>query len=178
MFIFNIKLNLKLITKVVLIVICVLIIFLCIFSFYKVFSQTVKVNDKNKSPGVMTIEPNNYTDVLKSVHDNLGDHIGQKINFVGYVYRLSDFTKDEFVLARDMVVNANKDTVVVGFLCKYKDATKFKDGHFVEITGTIEKGDYHGVIPIINITKIQEVDKPADALVYPPDDSYIQTSIL
>ncbi len=33
-------------------------------------------------------------------------------------------------------------------------------------------------MPIIKIEKIEEVEKPKDELVYPPDDFYIPTSSL
>ena len=70
------------------------------------------------------------------------------------------------------------ETVVVGFLCQSKDINKYKDGDWLEIVGTIEKGNYHGEIPVIIIKNIKQIDKPQDDLVYPPDDSYVQTSII
>ena len=118
----------------------------------------------------------NYTNILKSVHDNPDEYIGQKIKFSGYVYRLIDFTEKEFVLARNMVVSSDFQTVVVGFLCNYENAKEFEDGTWVEITGTIKKGIYHGEMPIIDIETIQKKEKPSDEYVYPPDDDYIPTS--
>ena len=50
------------------------------------------------------------------------------------------------------------------------------DNTWIEITGTIEKGDYHGDIPIIKVTSLKEVEKPIDEYVYPPDDTYIPTN--
>lgn len=104
--------------------------------------------------------------------------LGQKISFSGYVYRVYDFSDNQFVLARDMVVSSNFQTLVVGFLCSYEKAKDFKDGTWVEISGRITKGYYHGDIPIIEIENIQEIAKPQDILVYPPDDYYIPTSSL
>ena len=77
-----------------------------------------------------------------------------------------------------MVVSSDFQTVVVGFLCSYENANKFKNNSWVTITGEITKGYYHGDIPIIKIEKIEEIQKPEDALVYPPDDFYIPTSSL
>lgn len=65
-----------------------------------------------------------------------------------------------------------------GFLCSSSEAKNFKDGSWVEITGTITKGYYHGDIPVIEIESINEISKPKDPLVYPPDDHYIPTSSL
>ena len=122
------------------------------------------------------IATKNYTNVLKSVHDNIDTYIGKKINFVGYVYRVSDLKDTQFVLARDMIISSNRQYVVVGFLCDYGNAKDFKDGCWVEITGKITKGDYHGDMPIIEVSKLKVVDKPNEEYVYPPDESYIPTS--
>ena len=143
-----------------------------------VFSESMKVNDKIATYDIANLSSGNYTNILKSVTENLDDYIGEKIHFVGYVFRAMDFTKDEFVLARDMVISPDNQTLVVGFLCKYKNAEKFKDKTWIEITGTIQKGEYHSEIPIIQIENIKEVEQPSDEFVYPPDDYYIPTSIL
>ena len=59
---------------------------------------------------------------------------GQKISFSGYVYRVYDLKENEFILARDMVVTSDFQTVVVGFLCSYKNASSYKNGTWVNIT--------------------------------------------
>ena len=89
-----------------------------------------------------------------------------------------DLTENQFVLARDMVVTSDFQTIVVGFLCTSDKAKDFKDGTWVNISGKITKGYYHGDIPIIEIDNINAVDKPEDSNVYPPDDFYLPTSSL
>ena len=147
---------------------------------YKVFSGA---NNSTRSEsclpknGVSQISVKNYTNVLKAVHENIDYYIGKKICFTGYVYRVLDLQNNQFVLARDMIVNSNSQTVVVGFLCEYDSAKDFTDNSWVQITGEIIKGDYHGDMPIIKITDIKIVDKPSqEEYVYPPDDSYIPTA--
>ena len=68
---------------------------------------------------------------------------------------------NQFVLARDMIVSSNSQSVVVGFLCECDNAKNFTDNSWVKVTGTIVKGDY---------------DTPKEEYVYPPDDSYIPTA--
>ena len=76
-----------------------------------------------------------------------------------------------------MIVSSNSQSVVVGFLCEYDNAKDFADNSWVQVTGTIIKGDYHGDMPIVKITDIKSVNKPSsDEYVYPPDDNYIPTS--
>ena len=63
-------------------------------------------------------------------------------------------------------------------LCNSKNAQEFSDGTWVEITGKITKGDYHGDIPVIDVEEMKFCVKPQDEYVYPPDDMYIPTSAL
>jgi len=104
--------------------------------------------------------------------------IGKKISFTGYIHRLPDFKDTDFVLARDMIINSKMETLIVGFLCNKKDSKDFETGTWIEITGTISKGDYHGDIPVIKVTEIKKIEKPKDIYVYPPDDNYVPTSIV
>lgn len=130
------------------------------------------------SNNVYEIPTNNYTSILNTVHNDIDTYVGQKVSFSGYVYRVYDFNDEQFVLARDMVVSSDFQTMVVGFLCSYENANKYKNNTWVNITGTITKGYYHGDIPIIKVEKIEEIQKPEDSFVYPPDDFYIPTSSL
>ena len=77
-----------------------------------------------------------------------------------------------------MIISSDNQTVVVGFLCDYKNANEFSDNTWVNITGTIVKGDYHGEIPVIDITNMTKCEKPGNEFVNPPDDTYIPTSAL
>lgn len=101
---------------------------------------------------------------------------GTKFTFTGYVYRVYDLNSNQFILARNMIISSNLNYVVVGFLCEYEDANSLFDYSWVNITGEITKGYYHGNMPIVEITSIEETTAPNDELVYPPDDTYIPTS--
>ncbi len=177
MFVYNFSLNTNKLGKIILTTISLFVLIILIVSIYKIFfSEKFKVNDTLNSNNVTEITTSNYTNILKSVHENIDEYIGKKINFTGYVYRVSDLNKNEFVLARDMVINSNYQTVVVGFLCNYDDAPSFTDGTWVSVTGEIIKGYYHGDMPVIDINDIKLTNKPNDEYVYPPDDFYIPTS--
>ena len=147
---------------------------------YKVFSganNSTRSNSCVPKNETFQISSKNYTNILKTVHENIDSYVGKKICFTGYVYRVLDLQDNQFVLARDMIINSSQQTVVVGFLCEYDDVKNFEDNTWVTVTGEIYKGDYHGDMPIIKITDIKSVDKPSsDEYVYPPDDSYIPTA--
>lgn len=177
MFVCNLKLTHKLVFKILFVFIFICVLFVAGISIYKVFNYE-GVNDSIPSPKIVNISSDNYTNILKTVHDNIDEYIGQKISFTGYVYRVYDFSETQFVLARNMIVSSDNQSVVVGFLCNYKDASNFSDNTWVNITGKITKGDYHGDIPVIEITEMKACNKPTDEYVYPPDDTFIPTSAL
>lgn len=179
MFVHNLKLNGKLIFKILFIILFILIFIMIAIGIYNIFRDKEKITDDNDDisrSGVNIISAGNYTNVLKNVHNNLNTYVGKKIKFTGFVYRLYDFTDEQFVLGRQMIVSSDMQAVVVGFLCHLNGANKYANGAWVEIEGTITKGDYHGEIPVIEVESIKEVKTPNEEYVYPPDVNYIPTS--
>ena len=177
MFICNFKVNGNKLGKIFLGILLVLILIITVIVCYRILSSTsFNSHDTISQNEIQQLSSNNYTNVLKNVHDHVDDYIGQRIKFSGYVYRMIDFKQNQFVLARDMVISSDFQTVVVGFLCEYKEIKQYEDNCWIEIEGKIIKGDYHGEMPIIQIEKIQKIEKPSDEYVYPPDDSFVSTS--
>ncbi len=179
MFIYNVKINGSKTFKYLFIGIVLLVIIIVGVVSLKIFygaSNSTKDSSCMPQNGITKITATNYTNILKAVHDNIDDYVGLKINFTGYVYRLIDFNDNQFVLARDMVISSDMQTVVVGFLCECDTIKNFDNNCWVEITGEITKGDYHGDMPIIKVTEIKNANMPNEELVYPPDQTYIPTS--
>ena len=180
MFVYNLKLNRTSIFKILLVIAIIVFVTLFGIAVYRIVSKSLnksfKVNDSVLQGEVATLTSDNYTDVLKMVHNDLNTYLGQKIKFTGYVYRAPDFAENEFVLARNMLVNNNTQSLIVGFLCNCNEIKQFSDNTWVEITGEITKGNYHGEIPVIKIDKIEETPNCNKEKINPPDDSYIQTS--
>ena len=179
MFIYNIKVNGKALIKILFIFIAIVItIYFCV-SAYKIYNNSFKVKDENSEPDVMYLTSENYTNILKAVHDNAENYVGKKICFTGYIYRVLDFKDTEFVLARDMIISSDMKTLIVGFLCDYKNAKDFENESWVELTGEITLGEYHGDMPVIKVKEIKQIEKPQDDIyAYPPDDSYVPTSVV
>lgn len=179
MFVFNLKVNGKKLFKTFItisILILILIVLIVIFRIFTGAKNSSKTNTCLPKNNINTITTYNYTNVLKAVHENIDDYVGINISFTGYVYRVLDLNENQFVLARDMIISSNFQSVIVGFLCEYEKAQDFEDNTWVKITGKIYKGNYHGDMPIVKITKMEKVDKPNDEYVYPPDENYIPTS--
>ena len=180
MFIYNVKINGGIVLKIIIIVLSIFMLIVFGISVYRIFFSSGKfeVNDRFVGHEITEIQPENYTNILQAVHDDIDSYVGIKIKFVGYVYRVIDFEENQFVLARDMLINEEQtQSVVVGFLSEYKDSDRFKDGEWVEVEGIIEKGRYHNkVIPIIKVTEIKSTTVPENPFVMPPSDTYIPTS--
>ncbi len=179
MFIYNFKFNGKKFVKILLILIAIAITLYFIISAYKIYHNSFKVKDEMDKNKTMNLTAENYTNILNAVHNDIDSYVGKRICFTGYVYRLLDFTDTEFVLARDMIISSDMQTLIVGFLCDCKNAKDFPNESWVEITGEITKGSYHGDMPIIKVNNIEQIQKPKDDIyVYPPDDTYIPTSVV
>ncbi len=176
MFIYNFKFNGKLFTKILFVIIGLIVIAYFFISTWKIYTSCFKVKDEQENDNSINITASNYTNVLKEIYDNLDSYIGKSICFTGYVYRNLDFTDSQFVLARDMLISSDNQSLIVGFLCDSKKAKEFENDSWVEITGKITKGFYHDDIPVIKIKKIRQIEMPNENIyVYPPDSSYIPT---
>lgn len=179
MFVYNLKVNGNTIFRCIIISIIIISLVILSFSIYNFYYKSKFVlDDSLPSNSVANIEANEYTSILKQVYDDIDTYVGQSINFTGYVYKVYGLKDTEFVLARDMLINSDSQTVVVGFLCSYDKAKDFKEGTWVNVTGEIIKGYFHNEIPVIDITKMEETQKPEDTYVYPPDNTYIPTSVI
>ena len=167
----NIKLS-KLF-KFFFVIVAIIMVIIFGFSAFKIYSNS---NNTVSDSNIIEISPNNYTNVLKTVHEDLDSYIGKTIHFSGFVYRVFDLSDTQFVLARNMIIDADNRVVVVGFLCNYNDAKNFAYTTWVDVTGTITKGNYHGDMPIIDVTDMHKTDCPTDEFVYPPDNSFVPTN--
>lgn len=184
MFLYNLKLNGNRLVKFFFIVMLLIILVIFSVGIFNIFfknenrnSSEIKLTDTINTNKVFEITPENYTNILQTVTEDIDSYIGCKVHFTGYIYRLIDFDKNEFVLARDMIVNENtSQSLVVGFLCTYDTAYEFKDNTWVDITGTIVKGEYYGDIAQIKVDNMFECNEPEDKFVSVPDNSYVPTS--
>ena len=177
MFIYNLKINGRKTFKVIFIIILISIFLVVGIVTYKTFKGASNSDYAILKNSVSEISTKNYTNILRTVSNNIDEYIGTKFTFTGYVYRLYDFKDNQFVLARNMITSKDsRQSVVVGFLCEYSKSQEFKNDEWVTITGEIQKGYYHGDIPIVRITDIEKSKIPKEEYVYPPSDTYIPTS--
>ena len=158
MFVCNLKLNLK----KILIFCAVIIVAVALF-----FEITSMFKDSANNNFDYVLDTENFTEVLKTVHDNIDANVGKTIKLSGFVFRLPDFRSNYFVCGRNMLLDDEEK--VVGFLCMHNEDIELADNEWVEITGTIVKGYYMTDMPIIEITSINKITAPANTFVKTPD---------
>ena len=151
--IINLKLNLSKLLLVLTIVVIAILITICITS-------------QNKTD-IIELTNENYTKILKDCHENISKYINKKIKMTGYVFKADNFLEEQFVTARDMLINET-EAQIVGFLCSSEKIKNFESNEWIEVTGTIEKGYYYGEMPIVNVTEIKKINTPNEIFVYPP----------
>ena len=184
MIIFNLKLNKTSILKYLLVIMAIVCISIGFISVYKLVNSANKKQefiDENTclpNTNIAVIDSNNYTNILKEVHEDIDTYVGQKISFIGYIFKIDSFKDNQFVLARNMDIG-NNQTLIVGFLCEYNDIDKFSEYSWVEITGEISKGTYNNSdIPIIKISDISQTQEPVNPTVPMPNNEFVPTSII
>ena len=107
MFVYNFKINGSKVFRVFFTVVILLIICIMGVVLFRIFTGANNSSSCLPQSDVSEISAKNYTNVLKTVHENIDNYVGMKIKFTGYVYRVSDLNENQFVLARDMIISSD-----------------------------------------------------------------------
>lgn len=158
MFVLNIKMDYK---KILLFCIACAIVLSCIIEFgikdkYIQTNSTANNIDYN-------ISDENFLSTLEKLHGNIDENIGKTVKVSGFVYKLADLNKDFFICGR-YTVNEN-ETKVAGYMCNYTSELELIENEWIEIEGTIIKGNYNGNIPVIKVDKVTKIIAPANTYV-------------
>lgn len=182
MFVCNIKLSRMKFWKGILVVLAMICISLAGAGVFKMMKKNTEVEkfSGNCMPSneIAYLTDENYTNILKEVHENLDTYIGQKICYTGYIYRVPEIEDNQFILARNMQIENTNQTVVVGFLCSLENAQEFEEYAWVKITGSIEKGYYFGDIPCVQVSEIEKTAEPENQIVPAPNENFIETAVI
>ncbi len=182
MFIFNFaNKNFKKIFIGVIIVLSIVLIAISIFQLISSFKSNSKINETNN---LIEITSEDYTNFLNDCHENIGNYINTKVNITGYIYKMPDFSDNQFVIARTMLIDtdsasvknclANGETinangVVVGLLCINNNLNPVNNdsSNFVNNTNNYQMnfsdykpGDWVNVEGIISKTIYHENEIP------------------
>ena len=156
--------------KFSIILISIFIIMLFIVSFSKLSNRTAEIKNHENIADITEILDIGYSNFLQDVHQNLNNYIDKHYSICGFVYRMPDFTESQFVLARNMIINNNKtdNALVVGMLCESHEIVKYKNNDWIKCTGKIKEGNYKGKMPVLEVYKIEKIEKPENDLIKPP----------
>ena len=167
MFICNLKLNKNVLCRMFIVLSLVVVFFIILYSIYVIFFKKSQTCDSYKN-NIIDLNESNYTNILKAANENIDSYIGVRVRVIGYVYRLIDFNESQFVVARDMKLNKSSQSLIVGFLCESKNASKYSDGTWVEVVGKIKRGKLNEELAILDVISIKPVTKPNQIFVSPP----------
>lgn len=156
MFVMNLKLN----TKKILII-CLIIAFLV-----ALIVEVISFMNSNNNSYDYVITDENFTNMLKTIHEDIEGNLGKKIKLSGFVFNMPDFKENNFVCGRNMLLY--DDAKVIGFLCEYDKKHELLDAEWVEITGTFVKGFYSCDMPVIKVESLTKIPAPANSFVDPP----------
>ena len=183
MIVFNLKINKRQILKFSLIIMTIIVIIIGIITVYMMLKSAKEkeelfYGDCMPNTDIAIITDNNYTNVLKEVHENIDTYVGQKISYSGYVFRAQNFEKNQFVLARDMDIG-NNQKLIVGFLSESEEIKNFENYAWISVIGEITKGTYNNTdIPILKVEEIKRIDIPESTTVQMPDNEFIPTAVI
>lgn len=83
--------------------------------------------------GTIKMTSENFSQILKDIHDSPYKYENKKIEMVGYVFRANDFNKNQFVVARDMLINESESRII-GFLCESSKAEELQNNEWIHAT--------------------------------------------
>ena len=86
---------------------------MCIFISYKLLKGCSKKDSCIVKQEISNITNKNYSNILQAVHNDIDSYIGKKNKYSGFVYRVYDLELDQFVLARNMIISSDNQTVVL-----------------------------------------------------------------
>jgi len=165
MFVCNVKVNIKKI-MIGLGIVAVAIAICLELGIFSKGSKKIDIYEENKLDYVITEA--NFTNMLKSIHENIDDNIGKTVKISGFVFTMPDFKDNYFVCGRNMILSGNEK--IVGFLCNYENASELLESEWVEVTGVIEKGFYQTDMPIIKVETLNRITAPENTFVNPPSN--------
>lgn len=82
--------------------------------------------------GTIKMTSENYSEILKKIHDSPYEYENKKIEMVGYVFRAKDFNINQIVVARDMLINESESRII-GFLCESPQVQELEDNEWISI---------------------------------------------
>lgn len=139
-------------------------------TFSKAKAQVNVTTDNNK---MILVDDSNFTKIMNDmIYNKPEKYKGRKISITGFIYKDNSTLKNEFVIARLMMVCCAADAEVTGILCSFDKSSSLPNGNWFTITGTIDTmlGKVDGkdrATPIIRVEDAKASSKPKNPYIYP-----------
>lgn len=135
-------------------------------------ATTNKLQNKNDTNRLI-VDTNNFTNISDDMCYNDPDkYKGKTIEITGFIYRDETIAKNEFVVARLMIICCTADAEVTGVLCDWTNSPSLQNDQWVKVTGKIdtEKHKFVGeekTIDVVRVENVVSIDKPVNQYIYP-----------
>lgn len=158
MYVLNIKMNY---IKLFCFFFAVALVFVGIIEFFS--NDKLVLTNSNIENYDYNVTDDNFISTLEKIHNSIDENIGKTIKVQGFYYTLADFDKNFFICGRYLV--DENVTKVAGFMSLYDGMMSLEENEWVEITGTIIKGNYNGDIPVIKVNTVTKIPAPANMFI-------------
>lgn len=105
--------------------------------------------------------------------DEFEARLDEPVSLVGFIYRDKNFTGDEFLISRLLMVFCIADTQVVGVPANYPGISEYEQGTWVKVSGRLTKKilpetNAYGLdwTPAIVIDQLEPTSEPANSYLY------------
>lgn len=109
-----------------------------------------------------------FSTYYEEISSNIDKFQGRKVSLNGFVYKEEGFSENQLVVSRFLVTHCVADASIIGFLSEFPDAGKIQKDTWIRVEGVIENSKYMDTpIPLIKVTKWQEIKEPESPYLYP-----------
>lgn len=123
--------------------------------------------DYSRDPQLIVTD-DNFVALIAQIYENPEKFVGKDISMLGFVVRDDDFSFRQIGIVRYVITCCIADAMPFGLLCNYENASNFKDGTWLEISGTIEMVTLRNTnFAAVKIKSVQTAKEPQMPYVYP-----------
>lgn len=118
---------------------------------------------------VIELEDDDFGLWYLDVSEHPEKYEGKTIIFKGQLYRNRTFPSDAFVPSRRAMTCCADDIARIGFICHYKEATKFHTDSWVKVTAKVKpefSRKQQTMVPMLYAEHMEKTDAPKEELVY------------
>lgn len=115
-----------------------------------------------------------FLEIIEDLQENLNSRIGSEVELVGFVFRTSTFSENQFVVSRLLITCCTADAGVAGILVEGENLDIFPNDSWVKVIGKVEKHFYSDPqanlefeIPKLVVISIEEIEPLSTPYIFP-----------